>query len=76
MKAANGLFPLCMDNTRKYNGVQSITIHDLNPDHEYWFAVVPGNGCASSTWSNWLKASSEKGKKSIFYRYLSTIINS
>lgn len=59
------------------NGVHSITINDLNPNHQYWFTVIPVNGCAAGTWSNWLKADSENGKdESIFYQYLPVIINS
>jgi hypothetical protein len=52
------------------NGVQIITINDLNPKHEYWFNVIPVNGCATGTWSNWLQATREKGRLSIIYRYV------
>lgn len=52
------------------NGVQIITINDLNPKHEYWFSVIPVNGCATGNWSNWLQATREKGRLSIIYRYV------
>lgn len=48
-------------------GVQSVSIHGLDPKMSYWFKVVPINGCATGSWSNWMKAGSSKNKK-IFYR--------
>lgn len=54
----------------KAGSVMLILHNDLNPKHEYWFTVIPVNSCATGTWSNWLQASREKGRLSIFYRYL------
>lgn len=53
-------------------GVQSITINHLEPNLNYWFAVIPVNGCAVGDWSNWLKASSigNQTQPHIFYRWL------
>lgn len=51
------------------NGVQSLTISDLNPKSEYWFKVAPVNGCAVGTWSNWMKVGEWQNKESFFYRY-------
>ncbi len=55
------------------NGVQSVTIHDLDPKAQYFFKVAPVNGCAVGTWSNWLKADKVIQKTSIFYRYFSPV---
>jgi hypothetical protein len=56
------------------NGVQSITINDLDPKVAYWFKVVPTNGCAVGTWSNWLEADRLTTKNWIFYRYLPNFV--
>ena len=39
------------------SGVQSITINHLDPKSNYSFSVIPVNGCAAGTWSNWLSSS-------------------
>lgn len=51
-------------------GVIQLTINELDPNQEYWFKVVPVNGCAVGSWSNWLKVGTFNQKSSIFYRYL------
>lgn len=51
------------------NGVQSLTISDLDPKSEYWFKVAPVNGCAVGTWSTWMKAGKWKNRESFFYKY-------
>ena len=38
------------------SGVESLTIHHLDPYKEYWFTVRAGNGCATGEFSNWLQA--------------------
>ena len=38
-------------------GVQSITINGLDPNQQYSFQVIPVDGCATGTRSNWLTAS-------------------
>jgi CSLREA domain-containing protein len=55
-------------------GVQSINVHELNKSTEYWFKILPLNGCAMGSWSNWLKAGVSQSKESIFYRYWSTVL--
>lgn len=50
-------------------GVQSLIIDHLDPDVAYYFKVIPVNGCATGSWSNWLKADKIIGNQSIFYRY-------
>lgn len=52
------------------NGVQSITIHDLDPRSTYWFKVVPVNGCAVGNWSNWLDVKPTTSQPIISYRWL------
>lgn len=49
------------------NGVQSITINHLAPRQTYSFRVIPVNGCAAGTSSNWLTAA---GKANKFISYL------
>lgn len=55
--------------TDSSTGVQNMIVKDLNPYLEYWFTIIPSNGCAVGDWSNWLKAGKSFSKEKIFYRY-------
>lgn len=57
-------------STNTNNGVQSITIRDLNPKLTYWFTVAPVNGCAVGEWSQWMEAWRLNTRSFIFYKYL------
>ena len=51
-------------------GVQSLDIDHLEAGRSYYFKIVPTNGCAFGSWSNWLKAGkSSKLLTRKFYRY-------
>lgn len=61
---------ITMPVTQESNhGVQSIKVEYLDPNASYWFRVLPANGCAVGTWSNWLKAEKTASKTGFFYRY-------
>lgn len=51
------------------NGVQSITVNELDPKANYWFKVIPVNSCAVGDWSNWLETKTVNRGMSIFYRW-------
>lgn len=55
------------------NGVQKITIRDLDPHVQYWFQIAAVNDCAVGSWSNWMKADKFQGSNGIFYRYFSQL---
>jgi hypothetical protein len=42
-----------------YNGVIDYTINELAPNTNYYFRVRAGNGCATGSWSNWLRAKTD-----------------
>lgn len=56
--------------TKEQNsGVQSITINSLDSRANYWFKVIPVNGCATGDWSNWLETKRTLTSTSFFYRW-------
>jgi hypothetical protein len=59
-------------NDEQNNGVQSITVRDLNPKLPYSFQVLPVNGCSVGERSNWLNAKPISIKTTVWakeYRY-------
>jgi hypothetical protein len=51
------------------NGVQVLTIRDLDPNAKYWFQIAAVNDCAVGSWSNWLQADRLRGQRLSFFRY-------
>lgn len=50
-------------------GVQSIDINKLHPNFNYFFKVIPVNGCAAGEWSKWLQSGKGSNRTTIFYKY-------
>jgi hypothetical protein len=50
-------------------GVQTVVIHNLSPQTNYWFTVAPVNGCAVGSWSNWLEAKGSGSRLMKFYHW-------
>ena len=42
-----------------YDGVLNYTVNQLAPNTNYYFKVRAGNGCATGSWSQWMKTKTE-----------------
>lgn len=62
---------LSLSSTEVSQGVQSVTINNLDPAAKYWFSVAPVNGCAVGDWSNWQSVPRQfEGLKKLFRYFL------